>query len=207
MAGAPRTASVWIASTTASTVSRRQWTRSSGSRRWSMMTGASASQAIDAIGMGFVRSGVRGRALKPHDAVDGRPLVGLGPPRWSKSEARGSVSRSRVLAPTDRACRTGLAIDRDTSGTCGRSSWDWRWYRSTLGAVECAASPFQLRQRRSQSATARPPSGASSFRSSVVRNASNDGLTSVGSSKSGPNACRIGPHDGSGPSPTSASAR
>ena len=69
-----------------------------------MMTGASASQAIDAIGMGFVRSGVRGRALKPHDAVDGRPLVGSGLLDGRRARPVGaSAGRGSLPRPTARA--------------------------------------------------------------------------------------------------------
>ena len=69
-------------------------------------------------------SGTGVRALKPQRWWTGGLSRRVGPPRWSKSEALGCVSRSRVLVPTDRARRTGLAIDTDTCGTsCGRSSW------------------------------------------------------------------------------------
>ena len=64
MAGAPRTASDRMASTTASTVDSRQWTRVPGSRRWSMMTAAPPSHVTAASASG----------RSPADASD----VGMG---------------------------------------------------------------------------------------------------------------------------------
>ena len=50
MAGAPRTASPWMAATSVSTVDSRQYTSWPGSCRWSMMTGAPPSQRTAAMG-------------------------------------------------------------------------------------------------------------------------------------------------------------